>query len=110
MSAETVLYVMQKQPRFQPENLAHNGKLFDRENEIAQIHHQGVDVCPILDTTKIENFKQSIGALSVKLTLEEMAELESIASTDNVKCGRHHSSISTWENSDTPPLSSWEAA
>ncbi|KAK3414627.1 hypothetical protein EUGRSUZ_H00484 [Eucalyptus grandis] len=114
---------MQKQPRFQPENLAHNAKLFDQVKEIAQrkgctpsqlalawVHHQGDDVCPIRSTTKIKNFNQNIGALSVNLTPEEMAELESIASADNVKGARDHCSISTWENSNTPPLSSWEAA
>ncbi|XP_056167051.1 probable aldo-keto reductase 2 [Syzygium oleosum] len=110
-------------PRFQPENFAHNAKLFDRVNEIAQrkgctpsqlalawVHHQGDDVCPIPGTTKIENFDQNIGALSVKLTPEEMAELELNASADNVKGGRYPSSVPTWENSDTPPLSSWKAA
>ncbi|KAK3414626.1 hypothetical protein EUGRSUZ_H00483 [Eucalyptus grandis] len=91
----------QNLPRFQPENLAHNTN---------PRHHQGDDVCPIPGTTKMENFNQNIRALSVKLTPEEMAELKSIASADNVKGGRYHSSISTWETSDTPPLSSWEAA
>ncbi|KAF8031862.1 hypothetical protein BT93_D0933 [Corymbia citriodora subsp. variegata] len=113
----------QNLPRFQPENLACKAKLFDRVNEIAQrkgctpsrlalawVHHQGDDVCPIPSTTKIENFNQNIGALSVKLTLEEMAELEAIASVDNVKGGMYDNRISTWENSDTPPLSSWKAA
>ncbi|KAI6693864.1 hypothetical protein NL676_021574 [Syzygium grande] len=98
----------QSMPRFQPENLAHNAKLFDRVNEIAQrkgctpsqlalawVHHQGDDVCPIPGTTKIENFNQNIGALSVKLTPQEMAELESIASSDNVKGGRYASSMPT---------------
>ncbi|KAI6693865.1 hypothetical protein NL676_021575 [Syzygium grande] len=110
-------------PRFQPENFAHNVKLFDQVNEIAQrkrctpsqlalawVHQQGDDVCPIPGTTKIENFNQNIEALSVKLTPEEMAELELIASTDNVRGGRYPSSVPTWEKSDTPPLSSWKAA
>ncbi|XP_030536502.2 probable aldo-keto reductase 4 isoform X1 [Rhodamnia argentea] len=110
-------------PRFQPDNLAHNAKLFDRVSEIAQrkgctpsqlalawVHHQGDDVCPIPGTTKIENFNQNIGALSVKLMPEEMAELELIATADNVKGGRYGDNISTWENSETPPLSSWKAA
>ncbi|KAF8032226.1 hypothetical protein BT93_D1219 [Corymbia citriodora subsp. variegata] len=110
-------------PRFQPENMAHNAKLFDQVNEIAQrkgctpsqlalawVHHQGDDVCPIPGTTKIENFNQNIGALSVKLTPEEVAKLESIAFAENVKGGRYASSLTTWENSDTPPLSSWKAA
>ncbi|KAI6693876.1 hypothetical protein NL676_021586 [Syzygium grande] len=73
-------------PRFQPENLAHNAKLFDQVNEIVQrkgftpsqlalawVHHQGNDACPIPGTIKIVNFNQNIGALSVKPTPEEMA-------------------------------------
>ena len=39
---------------------------------LAWVHHQGDDVCPIPGTSKIENFNQNIGALSVKLTPEEM--------------------------------------
>ncbi|KAL2530101.1 putative aldo-keto reductase 6 [Forsythia ovata] len=110
-------------PRFQPENLVHNKSLFERVNDMANIkgctpsqlalawvHHQGTDVCPIPGTTKIENLNQNIGALSVKLTKEEMAELESIASADAVKGDRYGSGVSTWENSDTPPLSTWKAA
>ncbi|KAG4986162.1 hypothetical protein JHK86_033853 [Glycine max] len=49
------------------------------------VHHQGNDVSPIPGTTKLENFNQNIGALSVKLTPEEMAELESLAAVDAVK-------------------------
>ncbi|KAI3420718.1 uncharacterized protein J3R85_012519, partial [Psidium guajava] len=110
-------------PRFQPENLIQNAKLFDRLHEVAKrkgctpsqlaltwVHHQGNDVCPIPGTTKIENFDQNIGAVFVKLTLNDMAELESIASADNVKGSRYKSNMITWENSDTPPFSSWNAA
>ncbi|XP_059445240.1 probable aldo-keto reductase 2 [Corylus avellana] len=110
-------------PRFQPENLEHNKIIFERVNEMATrkgctpsqlalawVHHQGNDVCPIPGTTKIENFNQNIGALSVKLTPEEMAELESFASEDIVKGDRYMSGFATWKNSETPPLSSWEAA
>ncbi|KAF8031859.1 hypothetical protein BT93_D0931 [Corymbia citriodora subsp. variegata] len=110
-------------PRFQPENLVHNEKLFDRLHEIAKrkgctpsqlalawVHHQGNDVCPIPGTTRIENFNQNIGAVSVKLTPNDMAELESIASADNIKGSRYKSTMITWENSNTPPPSSWNAA
>ncbi|KAI9119461.1 hypothetical protein K1719_009337 [Acacia pycnantha] len=112
-------------PRFQPENLEHNKTIFERVNEMAArkgctpsqlalawVHHQGNDVCPIPGTTKIENFNQNIGALSVKLTSEEMAELESYAAADAVKGGRYGSDMATYtyKNSDTPPLSSWKAA
>ena len=109
-------------PRFQPENFEHNKNLFERVNELATkkgctpsqlalawIHHQGNDVCPIPGTTKIENINQNIGALSVKLTPEEMAELEATASANAVKGGRYGTTVSTWQNSDTPPLSSWKA-
>ncbi|XP_062164572.1 probable aldo-keto reductase 4 [Alnus glutinosa] len=110
-------------PRFQPENLEHNKIVFERVNEMATrkgctpsqlalawVHHQGNDVCPIPGTTKIENFDQNIGALSVKLTPEEMAELESFASGDGVKGDRYTNDTPTWKTSETPPLSSWKAA
>uniref|UniRef100_A0A5B7AY04 Putative aldo-keto reductase 2 n=1 Tax=Davidia involucrata TaxID=16924 RepID=A0A5B7AY04_DAVIN len=111
-----------KLPRFKPENYEHNKKIFERVNEMASrkgctpsqlalawVHHRGNDVCPIPGTTKIENFNQNIGALSIKLTPEEMAELESFASFDAVKGDRHVFMSTTWMNSETPPLSSWKA-
>ncbi|KAJ0966414.1 hypothetical protein J5N97_027552 [Dioscorea zingiberensis] len=107
---------------FHEENLEHNARLFERVNEIAKkkgcstaqlalawVHHQGDDVCPIPGTTKVENFNQNIGALSVKLTPEEMAELESIASANDVRGDRYPSGMPTWRDSETPPLSSWKA-
>ncbi|OMP05627.1 Aldo/keto reductase [Corchorus olitorius] len=106
-------------PRFQPENLEHNKHIFERVNEMAKrkgctpsqlalawVHHQGDDVCPIPGTTKIENLNDNIGALSVKLTPEDMAELESIA--DAVKGDRYADTFLTYKNTDTPPLSSWK--
>uniref|UniRef100_A0A2N9J167 NADP-dependent oxidoreductase domain-containing protein n=1 Tax=Fagus sylvatica TaxID=28930 RepID=A0A2N9J167_FAGSY len=111
-------------PRFLPENLEHNKTIFERVNELAArkgctssqlalawVHHQGKDVCPIPGTTKIENFNQNIGALSVRLTPEEMVELESFASEMGVKGDRYMNiAVSTWKNSETPPLSSWKAS
>uniref|UniRef100_A0A7N0TE24 NADP-dependent oxidoreductase domain-containing protein n=1 Tax=Kalanchoe fedtschenkoi TaxID=63787 RepID=A0A7N0TE24_KALFE len=109
-------------PRFQPENLKQNQTIFERVNEIAArkgctasqlalawVHHQGPDVCPIPGTTKIENLESNIGALSVCLTAEEIAELEALASADVVKGDRYSSSSRTWKTSETPPLSSWKA-
>ncbi|XP_008222725.1 PREDICTED: probable aldo-keto reductase 2 [Prunus mume] len=109
-------------PRFQSENVEHNKALFERVSDLAArkgctpsqlalawVHHQGNDVCPIPGTTKIENFNQNIGALSLKLTPEELAELDSFASADAVKGGRYQSGFSTWKNSETPPVSSWKA-
>ncbi|KAK2967208.1 hypothetical protein RJ640_022464 [Escallonia rubra] len=109
-------------PRFQPENLEHNKTMFERVSKMAAkkkctpsqlalawVHHQGSDVCPIPGTTKIENLNQNIGALSLKLTLEDIAELDFIASADAVKGDRYSSNVATWKDSDTPPLSSWKA-
>ncbi|XP_052476906.1 probable aldo-keto reductase 2 isoform X2 [Gossypium raimondii] len=108
-------------PRFQPENMEHNRRLYDRVNEIAAkkgrtpsqlalawVHNQGDDVCPIPGTTKIENFNQNVGALSIKLTPEEMSELESIAKADSVEGDRYGGVLVTHDASETPPLSSWK--
>uniref|UniRef100_A0A2N9GR59 NADP-dependent oxidoreductase domain-containing protein n=1 Tax=Fagus sylvatica TaxID=28930 RepID=A0A2N9GR59_FAGSY len=103
--------------------MEHNKTIFERVNEMAArkgytctpsqlalawVHHQGKDVCPILGTTKIENFNQNIGALSVKLTLEEMTKLESFASKDVIKGDDFENNFGTWKNYETPPLSSWK--
>ncbi|XP_054822617.1 auxin-induced protein PCNT115-like isoform X1 [Prosopis cineraria] len=116
--------LLQHFPRFQPENLEHNKTIFERVNEMATrkgctpsqlalawVHHQGKNVCPIPGTTKIENFNQNIGALSVKLTPEELAELESFVTGDAVKGDRSYGiGVTTWKESDTPSLSSWKTA
>ncbi|XP_020111654.1 probable aldo-keto reductase 2 isoform X1 [Ananas comosus] len=108
-------------PRFHPENVEKNKVIFERVNAMATrkgctpsqlalawVHHQGSDVCPIPGTTKIENFNQNIKALSIKLTLEEMAELESYALANLVEGDRYPSIWKTWRDSETPPLSSWK--
>ncbi|KAF8093320.1 hypothetical protein N665_0384s0007 [Sinapis alba] len=110
-------------PRFQEENLNHNKILYEKVEAMARkksctpaqlalawVHHQGDDVCPIPGTSKIENLNQNIGALSVKLTPEEMAELEAIARPDFVKGERYDNNMATYKDSETPPMSSWKAA
>uniref|UniRef100_A0A453LH25 NADP-dependent oxidoreductase domain-containing protein n=1 Tax=Aegilops tauschii subsp. strangulata TaxID=200361 RepID=A0A453LH25_AEGTS len=108
-------------PRFQAENLEKNTMVFERVSTMAArkgctasqlalawVHHQGNDVCPIPGTTKVDNFNQNVAALSVKLAPEEMAELESYASAD-VAGDRYHDFLNTWQDSETPPMSSWKA-
>lgn len=73
---------------------------------LAWVHHQGDDVSPIPGTTKMDNLKDNVGALSVKLTREDMALLSTLA--DNVKGERYASMARTWKNADTPPLESWK--
>ncbi|XP_077243441.1 putative aldo-keto reductase 2 [Tasmannia lanceolata] len=107
--------------RFQGENLEHNARVFERITEIATrkgctpsqlalawVQHQGSDVCPIPGTTKIENFNQNVAALSVKLTPEDMAELESLAAADAFKGDRYPGTALTYKDSETPPLDSWK--
>ncbi|KAI7732447.1 hypothetical protein M8C21_010795 [Ambrosia artemisiifolia] len=78
-------------PRLQPENLEHIKIMYRRINELATMKGcttsigMGNDVVPIPRTTKMENLEHNIGALSIKLTLEDMAELESISSPDSIK-------------------------
>ncbi|GAB4844027.1 hypothetical protein Ancab_013991 [Ancistrocladus abbreviatus] len=106
-------------PRFQPENVEHNKQIFEMVNEIAMrkgctpsqlalawVHHQGEDVCAIPGTSKVENFNQNIGALSVTLTPGELMELESLVHA--VKGFRQANIQPTWLDSETPPLSSWK--
>ncbi|TKY58042.1 aldo-keto reductase 3 [Spatholobus suberectus] len=105
---EVLLGKLNNLPRFQPENLEQNTTIFEGINELAAkkgctqsqlalawVHHQGKDVCPIPGTTKIENFNQNIEALSVKLTPEDMAKLESFAAADAVKGDRYADGFST---------------
>jgi aryl-alcohol dehydrogenase-like predicted oxidoreductase len=109
-------------PRFQPENLEKNALIFENVNAMATrkgctpsqlalawVHHQGSDVCPIPGTTKMENFNQNVGALSVKLTPEEMSELESYAAVGDVHGDRYPQMMNTWKGSETPSLSTWKA-
>ncbi|KAK6266140.1 hypothetical protein QUC31_016977 [Theobroma cacao] len=73
---------------------------------LAWIHHQGDGMMSAQTpgTIKTENLNENIRALSVKLTPEEMAEIESIASADAVKGDRYGDTAPTYKNSDTPPF------
>ncbi|XP_044954896.1 probable aldo-keto reductase 2 [Hordeum vulgare subsp. vulgare] len=108
-------------PRFQAENLKQNQRIFERVDEmatrkgctpsqlaLARVHHQGPDVCPIPGTTKMGNFDSNLAALALRLTLEEMAELESYAAADAVKGSGTYNAANTWMSSDTPPLESFK--
>ncbi|KAM7485719.1 hypothetical protein LguiA_001728 [Lonicera macranthoides] len=107
-------------PRFQQGNIELNGKIFEEIEKMAKkkkctpsqlslawVHHKGDDVVPIPGTTKIDHLKENIAALSIKLTPEEIKELESISSEDNITGGRFEGMIS-WKESYTVPLSSWK--
>ncbi|KAL0368669.1 UNVERIFIED_CONTAM: putative aldo-keto reductase 2 [Sesamum calycinum] len=100
-------------PRFQPEHVEKNKVIYERISKMAArkgctpsqlalawVHHQGDDVSPIPGTTRTEHFNENIGALSVKLTPEEMIELSDLA--DAVEGERNVFMKSTWKYADTP--------
>eukprot|EP00253_Pinus_taeda_P021212 PITA_21212 len=112
-------------PRFQSENLEKNKGTFEKIAEIASrkgcspgqlslawIFHQGNNISPIPGTTKVKNLDENIGALSVKITADEMKEIENVLSTSGFSGDRNQATALNlaWVNSETPPLSSWKDA
>ena len=118
-----MVVVVKVHERFSGENLGKNKKLrqgvfeiAERKNcsfnqlAIAWVHHKGKDVVPIPGTIKRENLDSNIGAVHVKLTREEMAELEAIVPTTKIageRYGTRHLRT-TWRDAQSPPLSSWK--
>ncbi|KAK2983946.1 hypothetical protein RJ640_002891 [Escallonia rubra] len=110
-------------PKFQGENFEHNKTAFERVKEMAEkngctpsqlalawVLHQGNVVVPIPGTTKFENLDENVRAVSMSLTPQEMAELETIASL--IK-GDRYSEVQmkiSWKYANTPPLSSWKSS
>ena len=79
------------QPRFQGENFARNLALVARIQEMAArrgcsasqlalawVLAQGPDIIPIPGTRRIANFDDNLGALNVKLTAADLAEIETV--------------------------------
>ncbi|KAL6545608.1 hypothetical protein OROGR_009482 [Orobanche gracilis] len=106
-------------PRFDAENVSSNVLVYQGISEMASrkdctpsqlalawVHHQGDDVSPIPGTTKIENLNDNMGALSVKVTPDEMTQLSALARV--VKGDRSIYMANTWLNANTPPLPSWK--
>ena len=111
------------QPRLAGQNLDKNEKLFLALREIALrkgcttgqlalawVQHQGDDVVAIPGTTKLKNFDENVGSLRVKLNKEDIIEIESLLDVDAIAGDRYENMNMTFSNSDTPPLSSWQAS
>eukprot|EP01018_Ginkgo_biloba_P009750 Gb_07745 [translate_table: standard] len=104
-------------PRFQEENLQQNIALFQRLTEIssrkgcspvqlalAWVQHQGNDVSTIPGTTKVKNLEENIACFNVKLTAEDLKEIEDAFPVNAAAGDRYPASMNlTWKNSDTPP-------
>lgn len=56
----------------------------------------------------MDNFNQNVGALSVKLSPQDMVELESIVSVDAVRGNRLSPAVLALSNVETLPLSLWK--
>ncbi|XP_078179737.1 putative aldo-keto reductase 1 [Carex rostrata] len=106
-------------PRFSRDNMEKNKHLFFRLENLAKKHkctttqlalawvlHQGDDVVPIPGTSKIKNLDSNISALQVKLSDEDIKELNDLVSADDVAGGRAYDEHeqSNWKYANTPPL------
>jgi aryl-alcohol dehydrogenase-like predicted oxidoreductase len=110
-------------PRMSPENLEKNKVLLERVKALADKKNcslnqlalawvicKGPDVVPIPGTTKKANLDSNIGAFSVHLSEEEIAEIEAAVPIDEVAGERYHAAqiAITFAYCSSPPLSSWK--
>ncbi|KAH8947504.1 hypothetical protein BDL97_11G045000 [Sphagnum fallax] len=110
-------------PRMSPENLEKNKVLQERVKALADkkncspnqlalawVIHKGPDVVAIPGTTKKANLDSNIGAFSVHLSEEEIAEIEAAVPIDEIAGERYPAAHmpSTFAYSSSPPLSSWK--
>lgn len=101
-------------PRFAPEHLPQNLALVDALNRIAErkgctpsqlslawVHAQGDDVFPIPGTTKLENLRSNLEASRIKLSAEELAEIEAACPASGVQGTRYaHMAMTFHGNKD----------
>ena len=91
------------QPRFQGENFARNLALVRRVGEIAArrgctpaqlalawVLAQGDDIIPIPGTRRIRNLEENLGALALRLTPAEVAEINAVFPVEAVAGTRYH--------------------
>jgi len=87
-------------PRFQGENFQKNLDLVARINDLARRKHctasqlalawvlaQGEDIVPIPGTKRVKYLEENLGALEVKLSKDELAQLNKIAPKGNAAAG-----------------------
>ncbi|KAK7685075.1 hypothetical protein QCA50_011912 [Cerrena zonata] len=105
-------------PRYSAENFPNILKLVDGLTAIANRHNstagkvalawvlaQGEDVIPIPGTTRIQNLKENLDALNVRLTDEEIDEIRRLSIAANVAQGdRYPPALSALLFGSTPAL------
>ncbi|XP_058212114.1 perakine reductase-like [Rhododendron vialii] len=93
-------------PRFTGENLEKNKQLYDRlanlaakksctppQLALAWLLHQEDNIVPIPGTTKVKNLHNNLGALSLKLTEEDLKEISEAVPIDEVAGERDADSV-----------------
>jgi len=105
-------------PRLSAQNFPNIMKLVEGLKGLGEKHHataaqvtlawllaQGDDIIPIPGTKKIKYLKENLGALNVKLTPAEVAEVREIANrADATQGDRYPPGIQELAFADTPPL------
>jgi len=105
-------------PRFSEKNFPNILKLVKGLQELGEKHHatagqvtlawllaQGNDIIPIPGTKKIKYLRENLGALNVKLTPAEVAEVREISKrADAAQGDRYPLSMKDMLFADTPPL------
>lgn len=104
-------------PRFSKENFPKNLKLVDGLAELAEkkgctpsqltlawLMAQGDDIIPIPGTKKIKYLEENMGALKVKLTEEDVAEVRKLVDGAEVHGSRYPEAMMSLLFADTPAL------
>ena len=102
-------------PRFSAENFPKNLKLVDHIEQMAKrkgctsgqltlswLMAQGEDIIPIPGTKKIKYLEENLGALSIKLTPEENAEIRAAVEKAEVHGSRYPEAMMATLFADTP--------
>ncbi|XP_058212111.1 perakine reductase-like isoform X1 [Rhododendron vialii] len=107
-------------PRFTGENLEKNKQLYDRlanlaakknctppQLALAWLLHQEDNIVPIPGTTKVKNLHNNLGALSLKLTEEDLKEISDAVPIDEVAGERDPESFTQYSRkfANTPEKS-----
>ncbi len=63
---------------------------------LSWVHHQGEDVFPIPGTKRIKFLEENIAAFNVKLSKQELAEIDESVPHDQVCCCNHVVMSTVW--------------
>jgi aryl-alcohol dehydrogenase-like predicted oxidoreductase len=105
------------------DNLEHNKELYAKLNEmssrlkctpgqlaLAWVQHQGDDVAPIPGTTKKKNLEENVGCFDVKLSKQDLEDIEAVFHSQCAKGGRYTDMSLSTMHLETIPLSEWHGS